>query len=104
MNFLGFPIRKRQPHSDDAEKPRDMTIDVSGYVKRARARRLGLPIPPATGHGNSYRLNFLGFPIGPRGRETRKRIGDAIQPVAVRHGIPGHVVEELIDALRAAGY
>jgi hypothetical protein len=101
MNFLGFPIRKHRPRT--AETPRDMTIDVSGYLKRARARRLGLPIPPVRGLGNSYRVNFLGFPIGPRGCAPRKRIEDAIQPVAVRHGIPVQIVEELIEALCAAG-
>jgi hypothetical protein len=81
-----------------------MTINLSGYLKRARARRLGLPVPPVTGLGNSYRLNFLGFPIGPRGRRRSQadHIRNAIAPVASRYGIPTNIVNELVDAVHSA--
>jgi hypothetical protein len=81
-----------------------MAINLSGYLKRARARRLGLPIPPVTGLGNSYRLNFLGFPVGPRGRRSSRadRVRNAIVPVATKYGIPMNVINELVDAIQAA--
>jgi hypothetical protein len=85
-----------------------MTINLSGYLKRARARRLGLPVPPVRGLGNSYRLNFLGFPIGPRGRRRSRAhcsrahcMKDAMALVASKHGIPMNVVNELVDAVRS---
>jgi hypothetical protein len=83
-----------------------MNINLSGYLKRARARRLGLPIPPVTGLGNSYRLNFLGFPIGPRGHRSSRAdlVKIAINTVASKHGIPLNVVNELIDAVHHAGF
>jgi hypothetical protein len=81
-----------------------MSINLSGYLKRARARRLGLPVPPVTGLGNSYRLNFLGFPIGPRGRRSSRadRIKNVVASVASKYGIPMNVINELVDAIRSA--
>jgi hypothetical protein len=81
-----------------------MSINLSGYLKRARARRLGLPIPPVRGLGNSYRLNFLGFPIGPRGRRDSQvdRIRNVIASVASKYGIPMNVINELVDAVHRA--
>jgi len=49
---------------------KDMTIDISKGLERARARWVGLPIPPVVPHGRTYRLNFFGFPI--RKRASRR--------------------------------